>query len=108
MFQVGSDGRTAYERTRGNKCKRQLPPFGERVFYLPTDRRRGRKNKFEAKWFSGVYIGLQVDSGELYIMTKSGVVRARAVKTTTANSQHMIEMLGEFRGAPWRPTPGSE
>ena len=31
---VGEDGKTAYERRRGKKFKRELPEFGESVWYL--------------------------------------------------------------------------
>eukprot|EP00959_Pyramimonas_sp_CCMP1952_P349461 7322344-Pyramimonas_sp.AAC.1 len=29
LFEVGADGRTAYERRRGKKYRKELPPFAE-------------------------------------------------------------------------------
>ena len=71
LFEISSDGRTAHERTRGKKYRRELPIFGECVFYLPMDRARGRLNKLEAKWLSGVYLGLKLSTNELYIGTEN-------------------------------------
>ena len=59
LFEIGSDGRAAYERVRGMRFRRELPPFGETVFYLPTDRKRGRANKLQAKWQKGIYLGIK-------------------------------------------------
>ncbi len=50
LFEVGSDGRTAYERTRGKRYRQELPIFGKCVYYLPLDRARGKANKLDAKW----------------------------------------------------------
>ena len=52
-FQLGADGRTAYERTRGRKLNKELPEFGERIHYLKL-RSIGR-NKAESRWGEGIF-----------------------------------------------------
>ena len=39
-YQVGEDGKTAYERQRGRKCRTEVLPFGERVHYRRPQTRR--------------------------------------------------------------------
>ena len=34
-YSVGEDGKSPYERMRGNQCGTPLVPFGETVMYLP-------------------------------------------------------------------------
>ncbi len=59
LFEVGSDGLTAYERTRGKKYRPELPIFGVCVYYLPLGRTRGKANNLSAKWLMGVYLGFE-------------------------------------------------
>ena len=108
LFEVGADGRTAYERTRGKKFRRELPPFGEVVFYLPLDRQKGHLNKLQAKWLVGVYLGLRLDTGELYIGLEQGVVRARAVRRRPGAAARDRSLFDGFRGTPWKPVVASE
>ena len=64
LFEIGSDWRTAYERSRDKPHPKELPMFGACVFYFPLDRARG---KLEAKFFDGVYLGLRLGTNEMYI-----------------------------------------
>eukprot|EP00959_Pyramimonas_sp_CCMP1952_P448353 9388358-Pyramimonas_sp.AAC.1 len=57
LFEAGASGCTAYERLRGKKYRKELPPCAETVFYLPADLYRGHKNKLDAKWLTGIYLG---------------------------------------------------
>ena len=105
MFEVGSDGMTAYERIRGKKYRRELPIFGERIYYLPMDRNRGRANKLSEKWLLGVYLGLKLGSNEVCIGTPTGVVRAAAVKRRASDKRFVWAELEAVVGTPRRPTP---
>ena len=42
-YQVGADGRTAYERWKGKRTKRPICDFAEKVLYLPLRGARGGK-----------------------------------------------------------------
>ena len=57
-YQVGRDGRTAYELHAGKPYRRQLVENGERVYFMP----------------------IRPDSGEMLIMAPSGVYKTRNVR----------------------------
>lgn len=105
LFEVGSDGCTAYERVKGKTYRRELPSFGASVCYLPADRKRGHLNKVQAKWLSGIYLGPMVASGELFVGTKDGVLKARSVKRRPKTDRHDKAMLDAMRGEPLKPVP---
>ena len=53
---VGDDGKTAYERRRRKKFKRELPEFGEIIWYLrPAS---AGKDQLDERWGDGVYLGI--------------------------------------------------
>lgn len=56
-FQVGRDGKTAYERAKGKKFNKEICEFGDCILF-----RRGKSNsktnKLDPKWFEGVYLGM--------------------------------------------------
>ena len=43
-YLVGKDGKTAYERRRGRKCKTPIAVFGEKVWFKPMDKYKDRSN----------------------------------------------------------------
>ena len=98
---IGSDGRTAHERSRGEPYWKELPIFGDCVFYLPLGRARGIANKLESKLLKGVYLGLRLGTNEMYIGTVTGVVRAAAIKRKTEPERFVRDVWL----APWKPTP---
>ena len=76
---VGVDGKTAYERERGKKFKKELLEFGECVHYLPL--KHGPKlSKLAAKWRDGVFLGVKEGSDEMYVGTDEGVFKARSLR----------------------------
>ena len=44
-YLVGKDGRTAYERRTGRKCRVPVVPFGEAAMYLPMKTARNSKGQ---------------------------------------------------------------
>jgi hypothetical protein len=53
-YMVGKDGRTAYERRRGRKCKVPVAKFAEKVWYKKMRDTKERKDKFESEWEEGI------------------------------------------------------
>ena len=49
-YMVGKDGRTAYERRRGRRCRLKLATFGEKVWYKEAREHKERKYKLETEW----------------------------------------------------------
>ncbi len=64
-YQVGIDGKTAHERLRGRKFRRDIAVFGEGVLY-PMSESVG-KDKYNSRWEEGVVVGIREESGELIV-----------------------------------------
>ena len=75
ICRVGEDGKTAYERRRGKKFKRELPEFGESIWYLKPG--SAGKDKLDERWGDGVYLGMISESCELYIGSKESIIKVR-------------------------------
>ena len=65
---VGEDGRTAYERRRGKKFRREVPEFGESIWYLKPG--TSGKEKLDERWGDGVYLGIIEESSVIYISAR--------------------------------------
>jgi hypothetical protein len=101
---VGDDGRTAYERRKGRKFKRQLPEFGECIRYLRPE--SVGVDKADPRWEEGVFAGLRIESGEIFVMTKDGVIKVRAFARKPEDERWNQKQLEEGKGVPWEPIPG--
>ena len=84
-YRQGADGKTAYERQRGRRCRMEVLPFGEKVHYRRLAE-EGR-NKLDSPWEQGVWLGHARGSNEVLIGTKEGVVRAWATKRNAEAEQ---------------------
>ena len=102
--QRGKDGRTGHELRRGKPFRRKIPPFGEKVFYLPVGKRQSRLTD---RWLPGLFLGLKEGSDELYVGTSAGVMRARSVKRMPEEQRADPEMVRGLKGVTWRPIPGA-
>jgi len=102
---VGQDGKTARERLRGRKFKRELVEFGECVWYLKP-KSKG-KEKFETRWGTGVWLGIREESGEIFIGTAAGVLKVRSVRRKSSPEEKWnAELFKSLVGVPWEPVPG--
>ena len=104
-FLVGKDGLTAYERRRGRPCQVPVVIFGEKVWYKEIRATKERKDKFESEWREGVWLGHRRNSNEHVIGTRSGAVRAYAIKRKDAAHRWDASLLKELRGTPQKPDP---
>ncbi len=71
-FLVGKDGRTAYERRRGRRCKIPLAMFGEKVWYKQLMEGKAKVDKFESEWQEGIWLGHSRKSNETLVGTDAG------------------------------------
>ena len=78
-FEVGKDGKTAYERSKGRPSKTLGVEFGEAVLWKrkPVG---GALGKFTCFWEDGVYLGVRASSGEMIIGDERGVWRTRTLQ----------------------------
>ena len=102
--QVGSDGRTAYERLKGKRCRQYAVPFAETVMYLPLKPAR-QSDKAEPRWRQGLFLGYVPRTGERLIGDGRVVVRAYSIKRLTKEEAWQAHRVRELEGTPWKPHP---
>ena len=101
----GKDGRTPQERLHGKRIPQTLVPLGEKVMFQSL-RQDKRTNKAEPRYEFGIWAGIKCGSNEVYILTPSGVARARNIRRLSDEECWDKELLNEVRGTPWDHTDG--
>ena len=101
-YEVGKDGRTAYERLKGKTNGVDLCEFGEKVHYMPLKRSGGGLASAEARYKVGIWLGVDEKSSERIIGTLDGtVVGARSVKRLPEEDKWDAEAIEQLKGVPW-------
>ena len=105
-YVVGENGKTSYERFRGEDCVTPLVPFGETVMYLPL--KSVHRNKGMPAKRTGIWFGVRERIEEVLIGTTRGVVKCRTVgrlgDTERWNKHNILGMAG----TPWELVPGKD
>ena len=96
-----TSGKTAYEHIRGKSSSTPIAAFGERIPYMPN-----LEDKQQARFSSGIFLGLQARSNEAIIGTEHGVYKARTLRRLAPGSKWDIEYLRKMTGSPQEPVPG--
>ena len=86
-YQVGDDGRTAYERLKGKKSQQETVEFGEKVHYRYNLKARSKDEKLEVKWSEEFFLGKWWRTGEAVIGTKDGILRAGTIRCVRGSSK---------------------
>ena len=63
-YQVGEDGKTAFERIKCRKCRSPLAQFGERVMYMQLKDGKDDRSKLERTLMNGIWLGIKGRIGE--------------------------------------------
>ena len=100
-YEVGHDGKTAYERLRGKKSKVLGVEFGEAVQWRKIIKGE-RQNKLDTVWDDGVYAGHKTVSGESIIATKGGFRKTRTIRRRPEEERWKGENLNCFIHFPWK------
>ncbi len=61
--------------------------------------------KGEPKMFEGIWCGVNARTEEVFIGTKKGVVKCRAVKRLPEDQRWDAKLLHEMEGTTWQPVP---
>ena len=81
-FRVGADGRTAYERITGHKCRHVAIGFAESVdFMLETD--KTKQHKADGRMMSGTFLGYIWQPTEYIVGTEEAVYKCRTIRRKT-------------------------
>ena len=105
-YQVGHDGKTAYERSHGRRAGRPMAEFGEKVWYKVA--RDKAAAKLAPRWNQGIFFLRRERSDEAVIGTRDGVLKTRSIKRMIAQERWDADMIKTLRGYPWRPDGGDE
>merc|ERR1712240_171121 len=106
-YQVGEDGKTAYERWKGKPFNRPAVEFGEKIHYRKSAK-GPKENKLDAKWDEGYFLGFNWRTSEAIVGTKDGVVKASTIRRVGAHRRWDAEGLDAVRGVPWQWDPDSD
>ena len=100
-FEVGVDGRTAYERNKGKKATTLGIGIGEAVLW----RRKkvgGALGKLTSLWEDGIFLGVMGKSGELIVGDGKGVWKTRTVHRKPHSERWDPKTIDLVRHPPWR------
>jgi len=100
-FRIGEDGKTAYERLKGRKFKKELVEFGESVMYEVYET-KAKKDKSEDRFRVGTYVGFKTNSHEYWVATEAGdVTKTNTIKRRPPSERWNAEAVRGVRGVPW-------
>ena len=100
-FEVGKDGRSAYERCKMKTSKTLGLEFGEAILW----KRRpvaGHLAKLTSLWDDGVYLGMKSTTGEIVVGNKQGVWKTRTVRRKPEDQRWSVDNMSMIVGVPWR------
>ena len=106
-YQVGRDGRTAYELHADKAYRRLMFEFGERLYFMPVRLGGARQAKLDPAWQDGAFIGIRDRSDEMLNMTPSGVYKTRNVRKRPELERWDFEFLTTSKGTPWKLNPAA-
>ena len=103
-YQVGEDGKTAYERLTGKRFSRAAVEFGEKIHFKKSTK-GNKENKLDGKRNEGYFLGFHWRTGEAVVGTRQGAVRAGTIRRVGAHRRWDVEGLDSVSGVPWQRDP---
>ena len=100
-FEVGKDGKTAYERVKGKAAKVQGMSFAEGIMWK-RGRAGGPLGKLTCMWQAGVYLGVKATTGEVIVGDERGIWVTRTVIRKPEGERWARDNLDLIVGVPWR------
>lgn len=91
-YEVGADGRTAYERMKGRPCSHEMAEFGERNHNKFPKGTKRQKEKLDGAWGEGYFLGhIGGRARHLWGASNASVVQRRSVVLeVTADGMQMV------------------
>ena len=104
-LEVGRDGKTAYERSKGKLGRVLGVEFGEKLMYKvkPKD----KMEKINPRWEYGVFVGVRRESGEVWVATKEGMEKARSVRRIPVADRWGPDCVNWVKNVPWNRGKGN-
>ena len=86
---------------------RPTAKFGEKILYMPMKLTTRPLTKLEDTFKDGVFLGMRLRSDEIVVGTSEGVIKAKSIRQRTVDEQWSAETVGEMKGTPSMPIPGT-
>ena len=102
----GDDGKSPYERARGEPSRVPLVPFGETTVYLHM--KIVKRQNAEAAKLQGIWLGINECTDGTLIGTEKGAIKCRIVSRLNSGGAWGKGLLSRIKGVPWNPVPGKE
>ena len=64
------------------------------------------RNKVEARWEEGIWLGVQEVSGDHIIGTAAGCLKTKDLRRKPQEDRWRSEDMKKMKGTPWEPVPG--
>jgi len=100
-FEVGHDGKTAFERCKGKKAKVLGLEFGEAILW----RRKpvgGALGKLSVMWADGVFLGMKGRTGECIVGDQTGVWKTRTAQRKPEAMRWKSGYAEWIKWVPWK------
>ena len=104
-FEVGHDGRTAYERLKGKRSTSIGVEFGEAVHWRVAPA-SGALGKLSSSWRNGVFLGVKGKSGELVVSDGKGVWKTRTIQRKPLDERWDQTSADLVKHYPWNNNDG--
>ena len=78
-----------------------LPPWGEAV-----DCRVRARHKLEARWSTGIFCGIRLNTTEKVVATENGIVVVQSIRRKPKEFRWDPDLFKKVKGTPWAPVPG--
>ena len=100
-LEIGHDGKTAYERTKGKSAKHYGFEFGEKLLWKRKSS-TGALGKLSCLWSTGIFLGVKSMTGEFIIGDEHGVWKTRTLHRKPVEERWDAEDLRKVTGVPWK------
>jgi hypothetical protein len=98
-LEVGKDGKTSWERSRGKSASVMGVEFGEKVMF--KKKLKDKSAKIEARWEKGIFVGARSCSGEFWLATPVGIRKCRSVRRLPLEERWSLDSLAWVKHVPW-------
>ncbi len=100
-YQIGRDGRTAYERVKGKACSKTMVQFAEKILYKVPYRKGEHKEKCEPKWEYAIWVGTAPRSHEHIVCTSQGARKCRSIRRLRDELKWDAKAVLDIQCTPW-------
>ena len=99
-YSIGEDGKTAYQRIRMKRFRRDVAEFGECIWYLRANSKD--EKSLRSRWHNGIFLGIIDRSNEILVGTDKGVIKCISfIRKGSYGERWNWEQFSKFVGTPW-------